>query len=247
MTPLPTVTSPVHALIVDGDSGTRAALTNYLTENEILVSTMPDGPSLADALQRETFDVLILNPKLADEDSMLVVRRVRDHCDIPIIVITGRNEEADRVLWLELGADDYLGKPFSLRELLARIRALLRRSRTHQSVAQGLARVRAYRFAGCELHVWLHRLVAPDGKVIALTNAEFHLLTAFLAAPQRVLSREQLLDLSRLHSAEVYDRAIDVQVGRLRRKLESACLQDGLIHTARGAGYALNAAVDIIH
>lgn len=245
--PYPTVNLPVHALIVDDDSGMRAALASYLTDNELRVSTLPGGLGLDDALQRDTVDVLILNPRLSGEDAMLILRRVRDYCDIPIILITGRNDEADRVMWLELGADDYLSKPVSPRELLARIRALLRRARAHQTVAQSLARVRAYRFAGFELNVWLHRLVTPLGKVVPLTNAEFHLLAAFLAAPQRVLSREQLLDLSRVHGAEVYDRAIDVQVGRLRRKLESASASDGLIHTDRGAGYSLNVAVDIIH
>ncbi|NML60128.1 response regulator [Massilia sp. RP-1-19] len=243
----PTVASPVHALIVDGDSGMRTMLTSYLADNEMRVSAMSHGHGVSEAMQREIFDVLILNPRLPGEDSMQIVRRVRDESDIPIIVITGRNEEADRVMWLESGADDYLGKPFSPRELLARIRALLRRSRAQQTVAQGLARVRAYRFGGWELNVRLHRLVAPGGTVIALTNAEFHLLAAFLAAPQRVLSREQLLDLSRLHGAEVYDRAIDVQVGRLRRKLDSACVHEDLIHTDRGAGYSLTVAVDIVH
>lgn len=243
----PTVTLPVNALIVDGDGGMRTMLAPYLADAEMRVSALPDGRGVSEALQRELFDVLILNPRLSGDDGMQVVRRVRDDSDIPIIVVTSRNEEADRVMWLELGADDHLGQPFSPRELLARIRALLRRSRAQQTVAQSLARVRAYRFAGWELNVWLQRLVAPGGKVIALTHAEFHLLAAFLAAPQRVLSREQLLDLSRLHSAEVYDRAIDVQVGRLRRKLDSACAQADLIHTARGAGYSLTVAVDIVH
>ena len=242
----PTVTLPVHALIVDGDSGTRASLASYLSENDVRVSTLPDGRGLDDAMERDIVDVLILNPKLGGEDEMPVLRQVRDKFNIPIILIIGRDEEADRVMWLELGADDYLSTPVSARELLARVRALLRHARVNQTVAQGLARVRAYRFAGFELNVWLHRLVTPDGKVIALTNAEFHLLAAFLAAPQRVLSREQLLDLSRVHGAEVYDRAIDVQVGRLRRKLEANAIHDGLIHTDRGAGYSLNVAVDIV-
>jgi DNA-binding response OmpR family regulator len=239
--------APVHALMVDGDSGICASLARYLADNDLRVSTLPGGLGLEAALQRDIVDVLILNPRLDGEDAMQILRRLRDQCDIPVILITGRNDEADRVMWLELGADDYLSKPVSPRELLARIRAVLRRARACQTVAQGLARVRAYRFAGFELNVGLHRLVTPDGKVVALTNAEFHLLAAFLAAPQRVLSREQLLDLSRVHGAEVYERAIDVQVGRLRRKLESASTNDGLIHTDRGAGYSLTVAVDIIH
>lgn len=245
--PSPSVTLPVHALIVDGDSPTRASLSSYLIENELRVSTLADRRGLDDALARNLFDVLILDAGLGGDDAMQVLRRVRASNNIPIILITGSDDEAHRVMLLELGADDYLSKPVSPRELLARIRALLRRARASQTVAQALARVRAYRFAGFELNVWLHRLVTPDGKVISLTNAEFHLLAAFLAAPQRVLSREQLLDLSRVHGAEVYDRAIDVQVGRLRRKLDAHAIHDNLIHTDRGAGYSLNVAVDIVH
>ena len=135
-------------------------------------------------------------------------------------MLTGRKDEADRVMGLELGADDYLTKPFSPRELLARIRALLRRSRAQETVADGLARIRAYRFAGWELNVRLRRLKSPQGEIVPTTNSEFNLLVAFLAAPQRVLSREQLLELSRLHNDEVYDRSVDVQVGRLRKKIE---------------------------
>jgi two-component system, OmpR family, response regulator len=174
------------------------------------------------------------------------VRRLRERWDVPVIMLTGRKEEADRVMGLELGADDYLTKPFSPRELLARIRALLRRSRARETVADGLAKVRAYRFVGWELNVRLRRLTSPSGEAIATTNSEFNLLVAFLSAPQRVLSREQLLDLSRLHNDEVYDRSIDVQVGRLRRKLEPEGTQVQVIRTERGAGYVFAAAVEVI-
>ena len=161
-------------------------------------------------------------------------------------MLTGRKDEADRVMGLELGADDYLTKPFSPRELLARIRALLRRARAQQTVADGLQKIRAYRFAGWELNVRLRRLTSPTAKPIALTNSEFNLLAAFLAAPQRVLSRDQLLGLSRLHNDEVYDRSIDVQVGRLRKKIEPTTTRPELIRTERGAGYMLTAAVEIV-
>jgi two-component system OmpR family response regulator len=238
---------PVHALIVEDDSGMRQMVSDYLTDNDMRVSALPDGRGIAELMARDIVDVLILDLKLPGEDGMQIARRVRGDSNVPIIMLTGRTEEADRVMGLELGADDYLTKPFSPRELLARIRALLRRARTQETVAQGMARVRAYRFAGWELNVRLHRLTAPDGKSVALTNAEFHLLGAFLAAPLRILSREQLLDASRLHSAEVYDRAIDVQVGRLRKKLEAACAHEPLIHTERGAGYVLRVAVDVVH
>jgi DNA-binding response OmpR family regulator len=177
---------------------------------------------------------------------MEIARRLRPDSDVPIVMLTGRKEEADRVMGLELGADDYLTKPFSPRELLARIRALLRRSRAHETVADGLSRVRAYRFADMELNVRLRRLKTAKGDTLPLTNTEFNLLVAFLAAPQRILTREQLLNLSRLHNDEVYDRAIDVQVGRLRRKIEPPDAKEHLIHTERGAGYVFTAAVEVV-
>jgi DNA-binding response OmpR family regulator len=177
---------------------------------------------------------------------MDIARRIRAGSNIPIIMLTARKEEADRVMALELGADDYLTKPFSPRELLARIRSLLRRSRAHETVADGLAKIRAYRFAGWELNVRLRRLKSPQGEMITLRNAEFNLLAAFLASPQRVLTREQLLSMSHLHDDEVYDRAIDTQVGRLRRKLAEHGAGQELIHTERGAGYVLTVAVEVV-
>ena len=177
---------------------------------------------------------------------MQIARRLREDSQIPIIMLTGRKDEADRVMGLELGADDYLTKPFSPRELLARIRALLRRARAQQTVADGLQKIRAYRFAGFELNVRLRRLKGPSGESISLTNAEFNLLAAFLAAPQRVLSRDQLLGLSRLHNDEVYDRSIDVQVGRLRKKIQPGEGNAELIRTERGAGYVLTTTVEIV-
>ena len=177
---------------------------------------------------------------------MDIARRIRADSSMPIIMLTGRKEEADRVMALELGADDYLTKPFSPRELLARIRALLRRSRAHETVADELAKIRAYRFAGWELNVRVRRLRSPQGEVITLRNAEFNLLAAFLASPLRVLTREQLLSMSHLHNDEVYDRAIDTQVGRLRKKLEEHGAGDQLISTERGAGYVLTVPVEVV-
>src|SRR5215510_575429 len=225
----------LHVLAVDDDPSVRQMIVDYLGDNDIRVTVLPDGREIAAALARDVIDLVILDLKLPGEDGMQIARSLRAESDIPIIMLTGRKEEADRVMALELGADDYLTKPFSPRELLARIRALLRRARGRETIAEGLAKIRAYRFAGWELNVRVRRLKSPQGEVMTLRNAEFNLLAAFLASPQRVLSREQLLSMSHLHNDEVYDRAIDVQVGRLRRKLARTGGGTELIQTERGA------------
>jgi len=235
-----------HVLAVDDDPSVRQMIADYLTDNEVRVTTLASGRDIAEVMERETIDLVILDVRLPDQDGMQIARKLREESDLPIILLTGRKDEADRVMGLELGADDYLTKPFSPRELLARIRALLRRSRAHETVADGLAKIRAYRFLGWELNVRLRRLTAPQGMNVPLTNSEFNLLAAFLAAPQRVLSRDQLLNLSRLHNDEVYDRSIDVQVGRLRKKLEPDASQPQLIRTERGAGYVFTASVESV-
>jgi len=221
-------------------------IADYLTDNEIQVTAIESGKEIADVMARDTIDLLIVDLKLKGEDGMQIARNLRAESDIPIIILTGRRDEADRVMGLELVADDYLTKPFSPRELLARIRAVLRRTRARETVADGLSKIRAYRFAGWELNVRLRRLKSPDGETIPTTNSEFNLLVAFLAAPQRVLSREQLLELSRLHDDEVYDRSVDVQVGRLRRKIEPKGTGTQLIRTERGAGYVFTANVETV-
>jgi len=237
---------PIHVLAVDDDPSIRQMIADYLGDNDIRVTALENGSGIEEAVACKVVDLLLLDLKLPGEDGMRIAQSVRAKSDIPIIILTGRRDEADRVMGLELGADDYLVKPFSPRELLARIRALLRRSRMHETVADGLARIRAYRFAGWELSVRLRRLNSPRGEPVALTNSEFNLLVAFLAAPRRVLSREQLLALSRLHDDEVYDRSIDVQVGRLRRKIDSDSDGLALIRTERGAGYVFTASVEIV-
>jgi len=235
-----------HVLVVDDDPSVRQIVTEYLSDYDIRVTALESGRDIESVMSTNTIDVVILDLKLPGEDGMQIARRLRESSDIPIIMLTGRKDEADRVMGLELAADDYVTKPCSPRELLARIRALLRRTHGKETVAHGLARIRAYRFAGWELNVRLRRLKSPQGATIALTNSEFNLLVVFLAAPQRVLSRDQLLGQSRLHNDEVYDRAIDVQVRRLRRKIEIKDAQEPLIRTERGAGYVFTAAVDSV-
>ena len=235
-----------HVLAVDDDPQIRALLADYLGANEMRVTAVSSGRELEDAMARDTVDLILLDVRLQGEDGMQIARRLRETSAIPILMLTGRAEEADRVMGLELGADDYLTKPFSTRELLARIRALLRRAQAQATVADAIARVRAYRFAGWELNVGLRRLKKPDGQPVELTNGEFSLLAAFLASPQRTLTRDQLLELSRLHNAEVYDRSIDVQILRLRRKIESDPSHPRFIVTQRGAGYVFDHAVDTV-
>lgn len=239
--------SAAHVLAVDDDSSVRQMITDYLGDNEIRVTAVASSRQIAEVMARDTIDLVVLDLRLPGEDGMDVARKLREEfAGLPIILLTGRKEEADRVMGLELGADDYLTKPFSPRELLARIRALLRRSRTQQTVADGLQKIRAYRFAGWELNVRLRRLTSPAGENVPLTNNEFNLLAAFLAAPQHVLSRDQLLALSRLHNDEVYDRSIDTQVSRLRKKIEPPGVKEPLIRTERGAGYVFTAAVEVV-
>ena len=235
-----------HVLLVDDDPLIRQTIVNYLGDYEMRVTALASGREIADVTARETIDLLILDYKLPGEDGMSIARRVRADSNMPIIMLTGRKEEADRVMALELGADDYLTKPFSPRELLARIRSLLRRSRTHESLPDALARIRAYRFAGWELNTRVRRLKSPQGEVTQLRNAEFNLLVVFLSSPQRVLTREQLLSRSHAHNDEVFERAVDTQVLRLRKKLEAHDVSQELIHTERGAGYIFTAPVEIV-
>jgi two-component system OmpR family response regulator len=235
-----------HIVAVDDDPSIRQLVCDYLNQNELRATAVASGKELDAIMTRETIDLVVLDLRLNGEDGLLIARRLREASAIPILMLSGRVDEADRVMGLELGADDYLTKPFSPRELLARIRALLRRARAQATVADTLRQVRAYRFGGWELNVGLRRLKGADGKSVELTNGEFSLLAAFVSAPQRMLSRDQLLDLSRLHNAEVYDRTIDVQILRLRRKVEVDPAHPQFIRTERGAGYFFDAAVEVV-
>ena len=233
-----------HVLALDDDPAIRQLVCDYLSENDLRVTAVANGKEFDATLARETIDLVVLDLRLQGEDGMQIARRLREASAIPILMLTGRADEADRVMGLELGADDYLTKPFSPRELLARIRALLRRARAQATVAEAIAQVRAYRFGSWELNIGLRKLKSAQGRAVDLTNGEFSLLAAFVSSPQRILSREQLLDLSRLHNAEVYDRSIDVQILRLRRKIEDDPANPRFIKTERGAGYLFDAAVD---
>jgi len=222
-----------HILVVDDDPQIRALLEEYLTDNQLRVSVVAGGQHMSQILADEAIDLVILDLRLAGEDGMAIARTLRD--------------EADRVMGLELGADDYLTKPFSPRELLARIRTVLRRTKGAALSQARERKVRAYRFAEFELNLRTRRLKQIDGRSIDLTNGEFNLLAALLAAPQRVLTRDQLLEGSRVHDNEVYDRSIDVQVARLRPKIEVDPSHPQFIVTERGVGYTFNCAVEVLY
>lgn len=236
-----------HILAVDDDRDIRNVLVEYLGNQDLRVTAVASGREMLAVIDAEPIDLVLLDLRLPGEDGLALARRVRERGGIPILILSGRTDEADRVMGLELAADDYVTKPFSPRELLARIRAVLRRVRDAQPAAPRDDDLRAYRFAGWELNVRLHRLISPQGQRVALTNSEFNLLCAFLSAPQRILSRDQLLERSRLHSLEVYDRAIDVTILRLRRKIERDPSNPDLLQTQRGAGYLFSAAVSTLH
>jgi two-component system, OmpR family, response regulator len=234
-----------HILAIDDDPRNRDLITQYLGQNDLRITAVPDGPAMQSALQDDVVDLVLLDLKRKTEDWMTLVKRLRDLSAIPVIILTDRADEADKVMGLEMGADDYMTKPFSLRELLARIRAVLRRQRARrQGRPEG---VRAYRFDGWQLNLGTRRLTASDARQVSLTNGEFSLLVALLGSPQRVLTRDQLLGLSRLHNDEVFDRSIDVQIGRLRRKIESDPARPRYIKTERGAGYAFAVPVQTIY
>jgi DNA-binding response OmpR family regulator len=235
-----------HVLVVDDDPTIRELVSDYLGKNDLRVTAVSDGRSMQAILADQVVDLVVLDLKLRGEDGMALARRLRDDSEIPIVMLTGRSEEADRVMGLELGADDYLTKPFSTRELLARIRSILRRR--HAEVRQGKPEgIRAYRFDGWELNLNTRRLSAPDGRSVTLSNGEFSLLVVLLGAPNRILSRDQLLDLSRLHNDEVYNRSVDVQIMRLRRKIEKDAAEPRYIRTERGVGYLFGVPVETVY
>src|ERR1700681_1678214 len=236
-----------HILVVDDAPHIRELLEEYLTENALRVSVAMSGKQMSEILSNEAIDLVVLDLRLSGEDGMAIARTLREQSAIPIVMLTGVRDEADRVMGLELGADVYLTKPFSPRELLARIRTVLRRTKSAALAQARQGEVRAYRFAEFELNLRTRRLRRRDGPRIDLTNGEFNLLAALLAAPQRILTRDQILEASRVYDNEVYDRSIDVQVLRLRRKIEPDPSQPQFIVTERGVGYIFNSPVEVLY
>jgi two-component system OmpR family response regulator len=229
-----------HVLVVDDDTQLREEMTGYLREHGYEMHAAGDAAAMERVLAAQPIDLIVLDVMLPGEDGLSICRRLTDDGGPAIIMVSAMGEEVDRVLGLELGADDYLPKPCSPRELLARVRAVMRRL---DEVRGGAPRKgKTYHFLGFVLDTLRRQLRAPNGAVILLTGGEFSLLSAFLEHPQRILSRDQLLEYARGAQTEVFDRAVDVQISRLRRKLH-ACVEDEIIKTYRGAGYLFDAKV----
>jgi two-component system OmpR family response regulator len=230
-------TSP-RILIVDDDREIRTLLAEYLEGNGLLTEAVADGPAMRKALEKAHFDLIVLDLTLPGEDGLSLCRTLRARSNVPVIMLTARAEALDRILGLEMGADDYLPKPFEPRELLARIRSVLRRSAAPQHAAAP-ALTRRLRFGEWSLDLGARHLTGRSGVVVALSGAEFRLLRTFLEHANHVLSREQLLDLTRGRDAEAFDRSIDLQVSRLRQKLGDDARSPQLIKTVRSEGYVL--------
>ncbi len=232
-----------HILIVDDDKEIRTLLSRFLGKHDYRVTAVADGRELKKALADWNIDLVILDIMLPGESGLDLCRWVRAKSKVPIIMLTAVGEEADRIVGLEIGADDYLPKPFNPRELLARMRAVLRRV---TDVPKGAAPegCEMLRFAGWTLETTSRRLESPANVLVDLTVGEFDLLVAFALHPNRVLTRDHLLDLTHSRLAGPFDRAIDIQVSRLRRKIEADAKNPQMIKTVRGGGYVFTPNVE---
>jgi two-component system, OmpR family, response regulator len=235
-----------HILVVDDDKEIRNLLSKFLAKNGFRVSVAADGREMRRVLAEAKIDLIVLDLMLPGESGLTLCGQLRATTSTPIIMLTAVSEETDRIIGLEMGADDYLPKPFNPRELLARIRAILRRTEDRTPIAVGASGESdpVFAFDGWKLHPARRQLLDPAGNQVELTGGEFDLLVTLVERPQRVLSRDRLLDLTKGRAASLFDRSIDVQIGRLRRKLEATVAgAGGLIATVRGGGYMFTGAV----
>jgi two-component system OmpR family response regulator len=233
-----------HILVVDDDAEIRGLLGEYLRKNGCRATVVAEGKAMWTALARGKVDLIVLDLMLPGEDGLELCRKLRAESDTPVIMLTARGEETDRIVGLEIGADDYLAKPFSARELLARIKSVLRRTR---SLPRNLRaeEARAIAFAGWRLDTVARHLISPDGVLTSLSGAEFRMLRIFLGHPNHVLSRDQLMVLTHGREAEPFDRSIDNQVSRLRHRLGEDPADPKIIKTVRGEGYVLAVPVEV--
>jgi two-component system, OmpR family, response regulator len=233
-----------HILIVDDDAEIRSLLGEYLRKNGYQVGLVADGKAMWTALARAKVDLIVLDLMLPGDDGLTLCRKLRTESDTPVIMLTARGDETDRIVGLELGADDYVAKPFSPRELLARIKSVLRRTRSlpRNLRADG---ARAILFAGWRLDAVARHLLSPAGVVTPLSGNEYQLLRIFLSHPNHVLTRDQLMLLAKGHEADPLDRSIDIQVSRLRHRLGDDPADPQIIKTVRGEGYVLAVPVEV--
>ncbi|WP_235219039.1 response regulator [Sphingobium sp. C100] len=232
-------------LVVDDDEEIRTLLSDFLEQHGFAVTAVADGASMDRAIATQAFDIAVLDVMMPGEDGLSILRRLAARGGLPIIMLSAIGSDIDRIVGLEMGAEDYLPKPCNPRELLARIRTVLRRHRRQEAETPDPAG-RKLRFAGWQIDMGARLLIDPDNVLVTLTDGEFRLLRAFVERPRRVLSRDQLLDYSAGSETESYDRAIDVQVSRLRRKLERGARREGtdeLVRTVRNEGYMFTAEV----
>ena len=237
--------SSPNILVVEDDRETRALIAKYLRGNACNVTTATDGREMARTLAEHRVDLVILDVMLPGEDGLSLCRKLRADSQIPIIMLTARGEDVDRILGLEMGADDYLAKPFNPRELLARINAVLRRH-AMALTASSTEGASALHFLGWRIDFRLRELRSPDGARVAMTSAEFDLLRVFCERPGRVLSRDSLLDLTQGRNAGSFERSIDVLVSRIRRKIEPNPDEASVIKTVRSGGYMFTPQIEVM-
>ncbi len=223
-------------LIVDDDHEIRSLLADYLETNGYRVFAAADGNAMWKLLEEKRPDLLVLDLSLPGDDGLVLCRKLRASSALPVIMLTARSDPLDRILGLEMGADDYLIKPFEPRELLARIRSVLRRSHALPQVPAEAARLR---FAGWVLDIGARHLEHPDGRLVMLSGAEFRLLHLFLSHPNRVMNRDQILGMTQGRDADPFDRSIDIAISRLRQKLGEDARSPQIIKTVRNGGYVL--------
>jgi two-component system, OmpR family, response regulator len=234
-------TLPDHILVVDDDSRIRQMLSRYFEEEGYRVSLAGDGKEMRECLDMQSVDVILLDLILPDEDGLTLARDIRARSDVLIIMLTGRNDVVDRVVGLEVGADDYIAKPFHLREVLARVRGVLRRRQPRRAPDVADLQTEIYAFAGLRLDVGRRQLLSDDEREIPLTTGEFDMLCVLVKHAGRVLQREVLMDLTRGRNLDAFDRTIDAQIARLRRKIERDPSRPALIKSVRGVGYVFSA------
>ena len=232
-----------HLLIVDDDREIRSLLSQYLERNEFRTTAVADGREMRRVLDRAVVDLIVLDLMLPGEDGLALCRELRTHSQIPVIMLTARGEDVDRIVGLEVGADDYLPKPFNPRELLVRIRAVLRRA-AHAPRDPNPQQIRGFAFGGWRLDTTRRTLTDASGKDVALSGAEYRLLAVLLSAGNRVLSRAQLTELLRGREADPFDRSIDVRVSRLRQILGDDARAPQIIKTVYGEGYVIGVPVE---